>query len=173
MTDKMKMTLKKILSPYNMGLEDIQNPGFKDIDLLIGNDNASLQLKEHQALNGLSRPGNLIFKHSPVLRRPVAIGRIYGHQEWTKEQLVDSMKKDEIKIPDEKPEKEWIGFKKLRSVEDIRKEKENTEWSNEVNEDQMEEIEAYLASTEEENIEYDTNMAKSYAETSDKEEDDH
>ena len=133
MTDKMKMTLKKILSPYNMGLEDITNPRYKDIDILIGNDNASLQLKEHLALNGLSRPENLVFKHSPVMQCPVAVGRIYGHQDWTKEQLVASMKKEEIKIPDEKPEKEWIGFKEMRSVEDIRKEKENIEWSNEIN----------------------------------------
>ena len=64
MTDKMKTTLKTILSPYNMGLEDIQSPKYTEIELLVGNDNASLQLQEHQALNGLSRPENLLFKHS-------------------------------------------------------------------------------------------------------------
>ena len=110
MTDKMKTKLKKILSPYNMGLEDIQSPKYTEIELLVGNDNASLQLQEHQALNGLSRPENLLFKHSPIMMKPVAVGRIYGKQSWTEENLFDSMKKEEIKVPKGKPEKEWDGF---------------------------------------------------------------
>ena len=36
-----------------------------EIELLVGNDNAALQLQGHKALNGLSRPENLLFKESP------------------------------------------------------------------------------------------------------------
>ena len=103
-----------------MGLEDIQSPKYAEIELLVGNDNASLQLREHQALNGLSRPENLLFKQSPIMVKPVAVGRVYGKQSWTEENLFDSMKKEEIKVPERKPEREWDGFKQIRSVAEIK-----------------------------------------------------
>ena len=83
MTRSMQLALKKILSPYNMGLEDIEQPEFAPIHILIGNDNLSLQLEDHPGLNGLSCPENLKFKVSPVMSKPVAVGRVYGPQEWT------------------------------------------------------------------------------------------
>ena len=150
-----------------MGLEDIQSPKYTEIELLVGNDNASLQLKEHQALNGLSRPENLVFKHSPIMLKPVAVGRIYGQQTWTEENLFDSMKKEEIQIPKERPEKEWAGFEQIRSVAEIKKDKRKLDWDSEEDsmeefkeeeEDIMEEVDVYMASTEEQNIEEDINI---------------
>ena len=104
------MVLKKILNPYNMGLEDITNPKYQEIDVLVGNNHAGLLLRNHEALNGLSRPENLVFKHSAIIRHPVAVGRVYGHQNWTEAHLYNAMKKEEIEIPKEKPKRVWEGY---------------------------------------------------------------
>ena len=100
MTREMKMTLQNILSPYNMSLQDIEQPKFAPIHVLIGNDQLSLQLEDHPGLNGLARPENLKFKVSPIMMKPVAVGRVYGPQEWTKPNLVESMKKPKINKPE-------------------------------------------------------------------------
>ena len=101
MSDRMKMVLKKILLPYNMGLEDITNPKYQEIDVLVGNDHAGLLLRNHEALNGLSRPENLVFKHSSIICHPVAVGWVYGQQNWTEAHLDITMKKEEVEIPKE------------------------------------------------------------------------
>ena len=78
----MQMALKGILEPYNMNLEDIEQPSFSSIHILIGNDQLSLQLKDHPGLN------------EPV----------------------------------QNPEKQWEGFKGLRSAKVIKEEKKKVDW---------------------------------------------
>ena len=43
------------------------------------------------------------------MSKPVAVGRIYGKQDWTEPKLVESMKKKIVTEPDKKPEKESEG----------------------------------------------------------------
>ena len=59
------------------------------------------------------------------MMKPVAVGRIYGQQAWTEENLFDHMKKEKIQIPKERPEKEWIGFKQIRNIADIKKDEKS------------------------------------------------
>lgn len=80
MTRETKLTLQIILFPYNMSLEDIQQPKFAPIHFLIGNDSLALQLEDHQGVNGLARPENLKFNVSPVMTKPVVVGKSMDHR---------------------------------------------------------------------------------------------
>ena len=62
------------------------------------------------------------------MSKPVAVGRVYGPQEWTEPELVEAMKKPKIEKPEKKPEKHWKGYEEIRNSKEIRDEKERFNW---------------------------------------------
>ena len=136
MTSTMQMALRGILKPYNMDLDDIEQPSFSPISILIGNDHLSLQLEDHPGLKGLARPENLKFKVSPVMSKPVAVGRVYGPQEWTLPQHDVTLVKKKIEQPVQVPAKQWEGFSGLRSAKVIQEEKKQVDWDTVMNMDE-------------------------------------
>merc|ERR1711888_449883 len=81
------------------------------------------------------------------MKKPVAVGRIYGRQPWTEEDLHESMKKKEAGIPKERPEKMWDGYKNIRSSEEIRRERKEISWDSDEEEiTEQEENNVYIAS---------------------------
>merc|ERR1711888_17889 len=85
------------------------------------------------------------------MKKPVAVGRIYGRQPWTEEDLHESMKKKKADITKERPEKMWDGYKNIRSTEEIRREKKEISWDSDEEEiTEQEENDVYMASITEE-----------------------
>ena len=103
-------------------------------------DYSAVQIEDNTLLNKLSRPENLRFYNSPLIKKPLAIGRAYGSEEWTTAETdVDMMKPVEEDINDS-PNRMWNGFADIRSKQDIHLSKQNMPWEELVDEDVWEEV---------------------------------
>ena len=131
MSNDLQITVNKVLKPYNLHVTDLETPRFDDLGIIIGNDNAAIQIKDDLHLNKLSRPQNLRFYKSPVMQKSLVAGRAYGDEPWTEDLTEGNVSRVEATVPMQLPVKQWEGFDDIRKKEDIVESKEELPWNEE------------------------------------------
>ena len=51
MSNDLQTTVNKVLKPYNLHLTDLEVPRFADLGVIVGNDNAAIQIEDNIHLN--------------------------------------------------------------------------------------------------------------------------
>ena len=68
------------------------------------------------------------FYDSPIMKKPLVVGRAYGNEAWTVAQVKEHMVRPAVVLPAEQPVKQWDGFEGIRKKKDIVSTNEEMPW---------------------------------------------
>ena len=96
-TQQTHRELDYILKPINMESQSLTWAINREIDIIIGGDNAGILVQDHPTMNNIRKPTNLRFYTSPVFNLPLEFGEL--SRQWSENISIGK----QFVIPETKP----------------------------------------------------------------------